>query len=157
MRVIVIILVVVGVVFVSTLLLWPQQAPTNSMPGYRPKPWGWLAALVPPPPAASPFASTPPPSTLPFGGTWTGKFTADNKELGTVRVHLLSGPSVTVAASEPGQDPQVLCIVAFGARPAGCGDDNMAEGDEGRVVVHKQIATIRIDAPAGAVGIAVND
>lgn len=158
MRLVVIILAVVGVLFVGILLLWPQRPATSGPPGadYRPSAPPWLAWLLPGPPAAIPFTSTPPPSSLGAGASWSGRFTAENRELGVVRVRLASGAAVKVTASEPGEEDQLLCIVAAGApRPGGCGDDNMADGDKGGVVVRKGIATVRIEAPSDAVAIAV--
>lgn len=158
MRPVVLVLAVVGVVFVAVLLLWPSEPATDSRPGYRPSLPGWLAWLVPDPPAAIPFTSTPPPASLAQGDSWSGRFTAENRELGVVRVRLASGPALKVAATEPGEEEQLLCIVAPGAaRPGGCGDDNMADGDKGGVMVRKGTATVRIEAPAGPVRLVVNE
>jgi len=160
MRAVVAILALIGVVFVAILAFWPQQPATSVTPSadYRPSVPGWLAALIPDPPAAIPFTSTPPPTALASGGSWNGRFTAEDRQLGMVRVRLASGPAVTVSASEPGEDGQFLCITARGApRPSGCDDDNMADGDQGGVLVRKGIATVVIAAPSGAVTLSVDE
>ncbi len=158
MRWVVIILGLVGVVFVGILLLWPSAPATSSKPGYRPEAPAWLLSLVPKPPAALPFASTLPPAMLTAGASWTGQFTAKNGELGVVRIRLTSGGALKVSATERNEESQLLCIVAAGApRPAGCSDDNMADGDKGGVIVRKGTATVRIDAAGGAVTFLVDD
>lgn len=157
MRPVVIILGAVGIVFVAFLLLWPSTPATNSKPGFRPSLPGWLARLVPDPPAAVPLAGTALPSSLASGASWSGRFTAENRELGVVRIRLRSGAALKVTAREPGEEEQVLCIARGAAPPGGCKTDNMADGDAGGVIVRKGTATLSIEAPAGAVTFAINE
>lgn len=157
MRWFAVVLAVVGVVFIGTLLFWPSEPPTSHCPGYRPEAPGWLTSLLPNPPAAqlAPNAS-PPPAELNSGGTWRGSFTAADGELGVVRVRLTSG-TLKITARERGEEDQILCIVTSGPRPSGCGDDNMADGLKGGVIVRRNVATVEIEAVSGRATFIVNE
>jgi hypothetical protein len=158
MRAIILVLLIVGAVFVGTLLFYPQEPATSEKPGYRPTLPEWAAFLKFQPPSAEPLPGTTLPTSLAGAESWSGRFTAGDRKVATVRVRLVDGKAVTVTASEPGQDEQFLCIVAKGAqRPPGCDDKNMADGLEGSVVVRKGTATTNISAPSGPVTLAVND
>lgn len=157
MRWIVIVLAVVGLVFVGNLLFWPSDPPTSRRTGYRPAAPSWLTWLMPNPPAAQLAPNNPaPPAELNSGAAWTGRFSAANGELGVVRVRLTGG-ALKITAQERGEEDQLLCIVASGPRPAGCGDDNMADGLKGGVVVRKGAATVRIEAIGSRATFVVNE
>ncbi|MDP2354772.1 MAG: hypothetical protein Q8M31_01765 [Beijerinckiaceae bacterium] len=158
MRWIVIVLAIVGLVFIGNLLFWPSVPPTNRAPGYRPAAPDLLTRWLPnPPPAQLVAGSKQPPTELNSGGSWSGRFSAANGELGVVRVRLKSG-ALKVKAQERGEEDQLLCIVAKDApRPSDCGQDNMANGLKGGVVVRKSVATVQIESPSGRATFVVNE
>jgi hypothetical protein len=157
MRWVLIILLAVGACFIGLLLFWPQT-PATSQSDYRPQPPDWLMRFMPNPPAALPSASTLPPAELASGASWTGSFTARNRELGVVRFRLISGVALKITAQERGEEDQFLCVLAAGAAPPSkCNGYKISDGPKAGVIVRKGTASIQIEAPSGAVTFRVNE
>ena len=158
MRWVLIVLLAVGGCFIGLLLFWPQTPATSQLGDTLPKAPKWLARLAPNPPAALPSANSLPPSELSSGGSWTGSFTANNRELGVVRIHLISGAALKITAQEQGEEDQTLCILDPSTpRPSGCSDKNISDGPKGGIVVRKGAASIRIESPSGRTTFKVNE
>ena len=146
-------LVAVGLLFIALLVFWPSGDARSQRPdGFAPNVPGWLADLLPDPPAAKPRDH--PPKALAAGHRWSGRFFAEDGSLGVVRFHLSSGPELKIIARAPGSDDQTLCVAAADVS-ASC--EEVGKDQRGSIVVRERDADVILEATQGDITFAIND